>query len=57
MRQREERLREALERLSERKDLERERYLLALRTEYQVKLEKAHEDATAKLRELYEQIS
>jgi len=54
--QREERHREALERLAERKDVERERDLLALRTEYQTKLEKANEDATAKLRELYEQI-
>jgi hypothetical protein len=56
LRQREERHREALERLTERKDVERERDLLALRTEYQAKLEKANEDATAKLRELYEQI-
>lgn len=37
------------ERLVERKDVEKERELLALHTEYQTKLEKANEDATAKL--------
>ncbi|MDQ0913742.1 DNA-binding protein H-NS, partial [Paenibacillus sp. V4I5] len=51
----EERHKEALERLSERKDMEKERELLAIRTEYQAKLEKEREDATGKLREQYEQ--
>lgn len=48
---------EDMERLAERKVLEKERELLRLRTEYQTKLEKANEDATAKLRELYEQMN
>lgn len=47
--------RDALERQTERKDVEKEREMLALRTEYQTKLEKEREDATSKLRELYEQ--
>lgn len=41
--QREERHSKALERLTERKDVEKARDLLALRTEYQTKLEKANE--------------
>jgi hypothetical protein len=56
LRQQEQRHREALERIAERKDVEKERELLAIRTEYQGKLEKANEEATAKLRELYAQI-
>ena len=56
LRQQEERHREVLERLAERKEIEKERELLAIRTEYQSKLEKTNEDATAKLRELYDQL-
>lgn len=56
LKQADERHREALERLSERKDTERERAELAIQKEYQAKLEKANEDATGKIRELYEQI-
>jgi hypothetical protein len=48
----EERHREALERLSERKDVEKERELIALRTEYQAKLEKANEESTTKIWDL-----
>lgn len=48
---------EEMERLAERKDVEKERELLQLRTEYQGKLEKANEETTAKLRELYEQMN
>lgn len=55
LRQAEERQTAALERLSERKDVEREREILALRTEYQAKLEAAQTEATARLRELYDQ--
>lgn len=54
--QAEEKQAEALERLTDRKEVEKERELLALRTEYQGKLEKVNEDATLKLRDLYEQI-
>lgn len=56
LRQQEERHRESSERLSERKDVEKERELLAIRSEYQTKLEKSNEEATAKIRELYAQI-
>lgn len=54
--QAEEQKQEALERLSERKDLEKERELLAVRSEYQTKIEKEREETTDKIRELYEQI-
>jgi DNA repair exonuclease SbcCD ATPase subunit len=57
IRAQEARHKEDMERLAERKDLEKERDLLHLRTEYQAKLEKINEEATAKLRELYEQIN
>lgn len=56
LRQQEERHRDAQERILERMGVEKERELLAIRTEYQAKLEKANEDATTKIRELYEQI-
>ncbi|TNJ66064.1 hypothetical protein FE784_11615 [Paenibacillus hemerocallicola] len=36
--------------------MEKERELLAIRSEYQTKLEKEREEATAKLRELYSRI-
>lgn len=51
------RFKEDMERLAERKDFEKERDLLQLRAEYQSKFEKTNEEATAKLRELYEQIN
>lgn len=51
----EERHREALERQAERKDVEKERELLAIRTEYHTKFEKEQEVATTKIREMYEQ--
>lgn len=51
------RYKEDLERLIERKDVEKERELLQLRSEYQTKLEKNNEETTVKLRELYEQIN
>lgn len=51
-----ERHREALERLSERKDTEKERAELAIQKEYQAKLEAAQTEATGKIRELYAQI-
>lgn len=47
---------EDLERLLERKDLEKERELLGVRMEYQAKFEKSNEDGTEKIRDLYEQI-
>jgi colicin import membrane protein len=56
LRQAEAKQAEALERLSERKDTEKEREALAIRTEYQSKLEAAQTEATAKIRELYDQI-
>lgn len=51
-----ERQKELIERLEERKEVEKERELLTLRTEYQAKLEKANEEGTLKIRDLYEQI-
>jgi len=67
LKQQEERHQEALERISERKDIERDRAELSIQKEYQAKLEKANteatekqraanEESTAKIRELYEQI-
>lgn len=67
LRQQEERHKEGLERLTERKDVEKERELLQVRSEYQAKLEKtnaeaterlrtANDESTAQLRELYAQI-
>jgi colicin import membrane protein len=56
MHQQNERHQEALERLAERKTVEKERELLAIRSEYQDKLEKAHDEANGKIRELYEQL-
>ncbi|WP_336788324.1 hypothetical protein [Paenibacillus sp. MMO-177] len=50
-----ERHQDELERLKERKELEKERDLLALRSEYQGKLEVTQTEATAKMRELFEQ--
>lgn len=44
------------ERLIERKDVEKERELLNLRTEYQEKLEQSQTESTVKIRELYELI-
>ncbi|WP_336775283.1 hypothetical protein [Paenibacillus sp. MMO-58] len=44
-----------MERLKERKKLEKERDLLALRSEYQGKLEVTQTEATAKMRDLFEQ--
>jgi colicin import membrane protein len=45
-----------LQRLADRKDLEKERELLGVRAEYQAKLEKKNEDSVEKFKELYEQI-
>jgi colicin import membrane protein len=56
IRQLEKQHQDATERIQERKDVEKERELLSLRTEYQAKLEKANEETTSKIRELYEQI-
>lgn len=56
MRQAEERHKELLERLTERKETEKEREVLKVRTEYQEKLEAAQTEATAKIRELYDQL-
>lgn len=56
MRQAEERHKELLERMTERKETEKEREVLKVRTEYQEKLEAAQTEATAKIRELYDQL-
>ncbi|PZM62005.1 hypothetical protein [Paenibacillus dendritiformis] len=56
LRQAEERHREALKHLTERKDIEKERELLALRAEFQAKLEKAGDEATEKLQKIFEKM-
>lgn len=56
LRQQEERHKEALERLTERKEVEKERELLAVREEYRAKREKANDETTTQLRELYNQL-
>lgn len=55
-RQLEERHKEEIERIIERKDIEKERALLQLRTEMQNKLQEANEASTAKIQGLYERI-
>lgn len=52
----EERHREALERLTERLNVDKKEAVLAVREEYQARLEKANAEGNEKLRELYEQI-
>ena len=45
-----------IERLNERKDIERERELLKMQTEYQTKLQSLNEESTKKLQTLYERL-
>ncbi|XJZ27517.1 hypothetical protein ACF5W4_01205 [Bacillota bacterium Lsc_1132] len=56
LRQAEERHQAELECIVEKKDVEKERELLHLRTEFQDKLQKANEESTAKIQFLYERI-
>lgn len=48
---------EDMQRLTDRKDLEKERELLAVRQEYQAKIEKSNAADTEKLRGLYEELN
>ncbi|WP_134704931.1 hypothetical protein [Ammoniphilus sp. YIM 78166] len=45
-----------LDRLAERKDMEKERELLQVRTEYQEKLQKVNEESTSKIQSFYERM-
>lgn len=56
IRQSEERQKAEIERIIERKDIDKERELLEVRTQYQDKLQKTNEETTAKIQSLYEQM-
>jgi hypothetical protein len=56
LRQHEDRNKADLERVVEKRDVEHERVLLRLRTEYQEQLQKANQESTAEIRGLYERI-
>ncbi|MGM0715028.1 hypothetical protein ACWKW1_25320 [Brevibacillus parabrevis] len=56
LRQAQERHQAELERIVEKKDVEKERELLHLRTEFQDKLQIANEESTTKIQALYERI-